>query len=72
MFLFSPPQKPEFENIMEAKENVFDWWDDVLKYLREYCNRYWWDYFQQRWRDDFCDYKEECLCGKCHRENKHE
>jgi len=71
MFLFTPPQKPEFENIVESKPNVFDKWDDALKYLRNYCNRYWWDCLQKRWRDDSCGYKDECLCGNlCQSENK--
>jgi len=54
MFLFAPPQKPEFSCIMESTPNAFDRWDDAFKYLRNYCNRYWWDSSQKRWRDGFC------------------
>ena len=71
MFLFLPPQKPEFMNIVESEPNAFDKWDDALKHLRNYCNRYWWDCLQKRWRDDSCGYMGECLCGNlCQGENK--
>jgi len=64
MHQFVPPQKPEFKHIMELTPDVFDKWDDALKYLRNYCNRYWWDCSQKRWREDFCGCRDKCLCGK--------
>jgi len=71
MLWFAPPQKPEFICIMESTPDIFDKWDEALKYIRNHCNRYWWDCTQQRWRDDFCGYKEECLCGRqCQNDNE--
>ncbi|MCL2400576.1 MAG: hypothetical protein FWC91_12630 [Defluviitaleaceae bacterium] len=67
MFWFAPPQKPEFRCVMESTPNAFDKWDEALKYLRNYCNKcnkYRWDCLQQRRRDDLCEYKDECFCGK--------
>ncbi|MCL2377581.1 MAG: hypothetical protein FWC77_00485 [Defluviitaleaceae bacterium] len=64
MFLFTPPQKPEFQRIVKSKPNAYEHWDKALKYLSNYCNRYWWDYSQKRWRDDCCGNNEKCLCGK--------
>jgi len=58
--IFFPPQKPEFINIMKSTPNAFDIWDDALKYVRNYCNRYWWDHSQKRWRDDFSGKRCQC------------
>ena len=35
MHLFTPPQKPEFGRIMEAKPNAFDVWDAALERFRK-------------------------------------
>jgi len=71
MFLFAPPQKPEFKDIVELTPSAFDKWEKAIEYLRNYCNRYWWDYLQERWRDDSCGYNGECLCGNsCQSKNK--
>ena len=64
MFLFAPPQKPEFTNIMQSTDNAFGLWENSIKYLSNYCSRYWWDCLQKRWRDDSCGYKGECFCDK--------
>ena len=37
MHWFAPPQKPEFERIIESTPNAFDKWDEALKHLRSYC-----------------------------------
>jgi len=67
MFLFAPPQKPEFKNIEESTPNMFDKWENAIKYLRNYCNRYWWDCSQKRWREDSYVYKNDCLCGNLYK-----
>ena len=49
MHWFAPPQKPEFERIMESTPNTFDMWDKALEYLHNYCNRWRRNYSQERW-----------------------
>ncbi|MCL2388685.1 MAG: hypothetical protein FWC89_14230 [Defluviitaleaceae bacterium] len=39
MFLFVPPQKPEFKRIQESSPNAFDVWDNALNYLKNYCDK---------------------------------
>jgi len=33
MFIFAPPQKPEYMELMKKMPQVFEWWDDLLKQL---------------------------------------
>jgi len=71
MFWFAPLQKPEFERTLELTPNAFEMWDNALKYLRNYCDRWWWDSSQKRWRDDYCGYNGEHFCSKqCHDKNE--
>jgi len=38
-FWFTPPQKPEFMDIMASTPNAFDIWEDTINYLRNYFNK---------------------------------
>ena len=31
MFLFAPPQKPEFMELLRTAPHIFDWWDSIKK-----------------------------------------
>ena len=35
MFLFLPPQMPEFTKLMESTPNAFDWWDNIIKWMED-------------------------------------
>jgi len=39
MWMFSPPQKAEFKKIMETAPDVFRRWDEMVHYLRNFCNK---------------------------------
>ena len=33
LLMFYPPQKPEFDGLMETSPDVFDWWEIVSQYF---------------------------------------